>query len=80
MQTEQLVEYGRRYWELVQEDEIVRYGSIAGTAVLWLAIALTNVALLGVLPLVAASVVLLRRHRREETGVAWREDELDDLY
>lgn len=72
-----IVRHAQAYWELVQEDEVVRYGTLAGLALLWLAIALANVALLGTLPLVAAAVVLLRRHRGT-TAPAW-DDDLEDL-
>ncbi len=55
--------FSAAFWELVKIDPAVRYGAIAGVALLWLSIALLNVWLLVALPLVYAGVVLYRRHR-----------------
>ncbi len=63
-------------WQLVREDVVVRYASIAGVGVLWVSIAWTSVAVLLLLPVIALGAYLYRRYRLEN-GIGVEEDDPD---
>ncbi len=70
--------FSEAFWELVKADPAVRYGAIAAVAIVWLAIALLNIWMLFMLPLVYAGVVSYRRRRGPLPESAVEDD--PDLY
>ena len=63
-------------WQLVRDDVVVRYATIAGVGVLWLSIAWTSAAVLLLLPFLALGAYLLRRYRLE----AQPDEDEDDFF
>ena len=63
-------------WQLMRDDVVVRYASIAGVGVLWVSVAWTSAAVLLLLPFLALGAYLLRRYRLEH-GIGVEEDDPD---
>lgn len=70
--------FSEAFWELVKIDPAVRYGAIGAIAIVWLTIALLNVWILFMLPLVYAGVVFYRRRRGPLPEIGAEDD--PDLY
>lgn len=66
-----------KYWQLIQEDPVMRYGSMLAVALLWFTIALANPWLLLSVPFFAGGFWLFVRYRGPSEPPT---DDLEDLY
>ena len=66
-----------KYWQLIQEDPVMRYGSMLAVALLWVTIALANPWLLVSTLFFVGAIVLFFRYRGLPEPPP---DDLEDLY